>query len=721
LALLAVLAAARTGGVSRDKVAGLLWPETPEKQARHHLSDALWALHEALGEDAIVSLGDTLRLNPAVLGSDLGAFRSALESGDLETAVRLYAGPLLDGFYLSDTRDFEGWVESERQQLASQFANALESLADQAEEGGDYRQALGWWRKLAAHDPYDSRVAVRLMRALTTAGDPANALKYAQEHEVLLKREVGIEPPAEVRQLVERLRLGEDIAVGPQRAHAGEQEPHLIRRALLVVVPVAVLGVGAWIITSYRTRALERRSIAVLPCDARTGDTAQGLLADRWTEELIERLSRIGALRVKSWLSVRGYRGAAFTSDEVAAETGAHVLVRCRVEETEDDVRLSVQLIEVDSDEIVWSEDYRRNLSAEGVNEIQVSAARQIAAALGAGLAPGEAARLEQPLTDDLEALRLFRLGRYYTYLGQQQAQRAVEYFDRAIALDPMFGMAYVEKAAAIWMRDEGLRPLREFAPEHRQLVLKALEIDEGNARAHSELGLLQLTYNFDWRSAERHLKRAIELDPNSGEAHMWYGFALPAVGRADEGIVELARAVQLDPANPFAARKHAQGLVMAHRYDEALAEAQRALEMAPRNSGTLSLLGSIRLAQGEYDEGIARFAEAREILGPETEIRVMSRLAYGYARAGRRAEAEVILEQLEARVRDGGFVPAEGIALIHVGLDNTDEAFEWLERSYEQRGYSLLWLLASGPLFDSVRDDPRFQELRKRVGFEEW
>jgi TolB-like protein/Flp pilus assembly protein TadD len=594
-----------------------------------------------------------------------------------------------------------------------------------------------------------------LIRALATAGDPANALKHAREHEVLLKEELGIEPTAEVRQLVERLRQGEDMALGPQRAHAGERQPpeaqrgqpeksakpvttasvpsfrtvreavpghrrQLIRRAMFVAVPVALLGIGAWVVASSRTRALDRRSVAVLPCVAVTGDTARGLLADRWTEELIERLSRIGALRVKSWLSVQRYRDAAVTSHEIAAETGARTLVRCRVDQTEDDVRLLVQLIEADRDEIVWSEDYRRNLSAEAVNEIQVNAARQIAAALGAGLAPAEDTRLEQSLTQDLEALRLFRLGRYYTYLGGRGPQRAIEYFDRAIARDSLFGMAYVEKAAAIWMRDEGRRPPREFVPEHHQLVLKALEIDEGNARAHSELGLLQLTYNFDWHSAERHLKRAIELDPNSAEAHMWYGFALPAVDRADEAIVELARAVQLDPANPYATRKYAQGLLMAHRYDAALAECQRALEMGPRNPGTLGLLGWIRLARGEYEEAIARYAEAREIVGPEREIGYMSRQAYGYARLGRRAEAETILEQLHARGKEG-FVPAENIALIHVALGNTDEVFRWLERAYEERGATLLWLLASDPLCDSVRDDSRFQELRKRVGFEEW
>jgi DNA-binding SARP family transcriptional activator len=319
LALLALLATARTGGVSREKVLGLLWPENSEKQARHYLSDALWTLRDSLGEDAIVSSGDTVSLNPSVIRSDLATFREALHHGDLAAAVDRYDGPFLDGFYLSDNRDFEGWVESERQHLGSQFANVLESLADQAEEDGDYRQALGWWRRLTAHDPYDSRIAVRLMRALAIAGDPANALKYAREHEVLLKQELGIEPPVEVRQLVERLRRSEDMALDPQRTYAGARHPtetelgqpeksatlatasvpglrtlrqtvpghrrQLVRRAMLVVVPVAVLGLGTWVVTSSRKRARDRRSIAVLPCDAMTGDTTRGLLADRWTEE----------------------------------------------------------------------------------------------------------------------------------------------------------------------------------------------------------------------------------------------------------------------------------------------------------------------------------------------------------------------------------------------------------------------------------------------------
>ena len=206
LAVLALLAVAREKGCSRDKLIGYLWPEIEQDRARHRLTDSVYLLRKSLGEDVLLAAGDTLRLNPEVVEVDAAGFLDALDSNALEAAVEFYEGPFLDGFYMSGVPEFERWVESERQRFADACADAVEELAEGSERAEDYRLAVNWWKRLAAHDPYNSRYALRLMQALAAAGDRGNALQFAQEHERRLSEELGIEPDEEFYAFVERLR-----------------------------------------------------------------------------------------------------------------------------------------------------------------------------------------------------------------------------------------------------------------------------------------------------------------------------------------------------------------------------------------------------------------------------------------------------------------------------------------------------------------------------------
>ncbi|HKT60310.1 MAG TPA: BTAD domain-containing putative transcriptional regulator, partial [Gemmatimonadales bacterium] len=207
LALLAVLATARPGSASRDKLMAWLWPERDTEPARRLLNQAVHALRQALGADAILSVGEDLQLDPRVVRCDVVAFEEALAAGAPDRAAALYAGPFLDGFHLDDAPEFERWVDLERDRLAAARAKALEALAGSAERAGDLGSAVEWWRARAVHDPYDSRVAFRLVQALEQMGNRAGALQHAAAHRQLLREELEIEPPAELRALVERLRL----------------------------------------------------------------------------------------------------------------------------------------------------------------------------------------------------------------------------------------------------------------------------------------------------------------------------------------------------------------------------------------------------------------------------------------------------------------------------------------------------------------------------------
>jgi DNA-binding SARP family transcriptional activator/Flp pilus assembly protein TadD len=223
LALLALLAGARPRAVSRDKLMAWLWPERESEPARRLLNQAVHALRQALGPETILSAGDELQFNAAVIDCDVVAFEEALVAGAPDRAVPLYGGPFLDGFYLDDAPEFERWVDRERDRLAAAYAKAAESLAAAAERAGDSSGAVEWWKARSAHDPYDSRVALRLMQALERAGNRAGALQHAAAHRQLLREELEIEPPAEVRALVDQLRRTPPIPSPAPRTEAAHQ------------------------------------------------------------------------------------------------------------------------------------------------------------------------------------------------------------------------------------------------------------------------------------------------------------------------------------------------------------------------------------------------------------------------------------------------------------------------------------------------------------------
>ncbi len=206
IALLSILALARGRPVGRERLIGLLWPENSSDSARHTLSEALYVLRKDIADDLFVAVGDEVALNRAVMDSDTGCFEDALDALRAEDAVRAYGGPLLDGFYVADAPEFERWAEAERGRLARAYAQALEALATAAEHGGDRLAAAGWWQRLGAHDPYNSRVALRVVSALDAVGDRVAAFRFAATHAALMREELGADPDPELTRLVERLR-----------------------------------------------------------------------------------------------------------------------------------------------------------------------------------------------------------------------------------------------------------------------------------------------------------------------------------------------------------------------------------------------------------------------------------------------------------------------------------------------------------------------------------
>src|SRR5690242_263619 len=356
LALLALLAAAGKSGLGRDKVVAYLWPEADAEHARGLLKQACYALRRDLHQPDLL-LGTTqLSLNPAVIASDVQAFDDALERRDNATAADLYAGPFLDGFYLSEAAEFERWVEAERRRLRDRANAALERLATEAAAGGDTRAAVAWWRRIAALDRLNSRIARNLMQALVAVGDRGGALQVARVHETLLREELGATPDAAVRDFAARLRAEDATPPAPLprtaavvTAPASEPstgsthgpEPATPRwwarlptrpaAVGLTFVAAALLG-GAWFVfhaeLNARSTAAARspKRLAVLPF-VNLGPAQDEYFADGITEEITTRLAAIDSLRVIGRTSANVYRGTRKTLQEIGAELGVDYAV----------------------------------------------------------------------------------------------------------------------------------------------------------------------------------------------------------------------------------------------------------------------------------------------------------------------------------------------------------------------------------------------------------
>ncbi|UCG87915.1 MAG: hypothetical protein JSW71_05055 [Gemmatimonadota bacterium] len=348
VAVLAVVAAAEEPGITRDKVTGLLWPDMPDDVARHTLRDALYLIRGTLGEAAIEGGGGLLRINRDHLWTDVGAFRDAIATGDLEAAVELYRGPFLDGFYSRHGIDFETWVDATRKQLATQYEEVLISLAHVAEENEDHSAAAAWWRHLVAHDPPNTRFAIGLIKALAASGDPGNAMLSVQEHERILRDEFGVPPPPELKALETALgressRTVElpDVVGGsnmsPLRRMVAAKPGLRMRGWTVWVVVVAVLSLTAvWLLGSMATNQPEYRSdlVVVAPLANRTGDPeldVYGTLGSDWIIHGIQQggiADVVPALTVQMlWRDLENGESPADPVQFLARRTGAALIV----------------------------------------------------------------------------------------------------------------------------------------------------------------------------------------------------------------------------------------------------------------------------------------------------------------------------------------------------------------------------------------------------------
>ena len=457
------------------------------------------------------------------------------------------------------------------------------------------------------------------------------------------------------------------------------------------------------------------RSLAVLPLENLSRDPEQEYFADGMTEQLITDLAKISELKVISRTSVMQYKRARKPLPQIAQELGVDAVVEGSVQRSGDRVRISAQLIDARADQHLWARSYERDL--RNVLALQDDVAQAIANELKIKLASQGQPRLTGSRPVDPEAYEAYLKGRYYSSKRtEKDLKKSIEYFQQAIEKDPNYASAYSGMADAYALLGfRGNLPSNEALSKAKAAALKAVELDDSLADAHASLAFIAEIHEWDWATAEREYKRALELNPGYAAGHNWYAGYLMYVGRFEEGIAEAKRARDLDPLSLPVNNALAGRLLVAGRVDEALEQLKKTLEMDPRFASAHQTLGWAYLNMGKHEEAIQEFQQALQLSGTDDTDHIVD-LGFAYAAAGKRELARKILAKLK-KLHEQGVVPSGSIAILYGSLGVLDEAFAWLEKAYEERDPELTYIKVPARRFEPLRHDPRYQDMLRRMG----
>ena len=518
---------------------------------------------------------------------------------------------------------------------------------------------------------------------------------------------------AEVRAVLEASPSTASAAV-PPTAPAGRSRWGLAAAGALALLLAALVGLNFGKVREHimgRPGPPRIESIAVLPLDNFSRDPEQEFFADGMTEQLIADLSKIRALRVISRTSVMQYKGKSKPLPEIARELNVDAVVEGSVLRSGDKVRITAQLLYAPKDQHLWAESYERDL--RDVLAMQGEVARDVANQIRITVTPQEQTRLGSRRQVDPEVYQLTLRGQYYAKRGTlTDIEKGIQYFLQAIGKDVSYAPAHAGLAFAYSGLTPDHKPPQEVMPKAKAEALRAIELDETLSEAHTALAVVRMYYDWDWIAAEKELKRAIELNPSSADAHDQYGNYFCALAQFEASIAESRRAHDLDPLSPVIHFDLLSNLLSARRYDETIEECRRALEREPNFSFAYAVMGVAYGQKRQFPEAIAAMEKSIQI-DPNWHSQLF--LAHLRAAAGDKAEAKKLLAKMEDLSRTQ-YVCAYEIATVHVTLGDNDTAYKWMQKGVKEQCDCLVWL-KSEPWMDPFRSHPRYLELLKRVG----
>src|SRR5437660_292256 len=476
-----------------------------------------------------------------------------------------------------------------------------------------------------------------------------------------------------------------------------------------VIAPVAlsfvVIGVAGYFYLS-RNHKPAIESIAVMPFVNQSGNQDVEYLSDGMTETLINSLSQLPNLSVKARSSVFRYKGREVEPQVVGNELNVQAILNGRVVQRANDLILYLSLVDTRTGNQIWGEQYNRKQA--DLISLQNEIGRDVLAKLRTKLSGADEQKVAKNFTQNAEAYQLYLQGRFFANKRTPQSiQKAIEYYQQAIAKDPNYALGYAGLSDGY-----GLLAYYSAAPaaaafsKAREAALRGLSLDDNLAEAHNALGFVLTVADYDYEAGEREYKRAIELNPNYTTAHHNLGVMLSRTGRPAEGMAELRRALELEPFSSVVNRLYGEVLVFTRHYDEGLAQLKKTVEMDPGFPTTYFALSNTYRLMGKYVESVEAYARFQELYDrPQTAA---------FARASFAAGGwQGFLRDMTSK-RPEGFSPYMA-AVFFAQLGERDKAFAELEKAYENREYQLRFLKID-PSVDSLRDDPRFKELMRRM-----
>ena len=518
------------------------------------------------------------------------------------------------------------------------------------------------------------------------------------------------------------------VAENPSRkkilGHRRLQERVLWSWAVLAGITIVLIALAGAYVQWSRSRGRPQLSagrlmLAVLPFENLTGDASQDYFSDGLTEEMIAQLGRANPERlgVIARASVMHYKNSQQPLQQIGHDLGVQYVLEGSVRRDSAKVRITAQLIRMSDQKSVWSRQYDRELTTllalQG--EIAQEIADEIQLTLGNGHKRVAPYPEPAPSPSSYETYDLYLKGRYFLNKRNAQGfQEATEYFQQAIAKDPHYAQAYAGLADSYALTGSyNLGPQEELIPKARAAALRALEIDDTLAEAHTSLALIAENYDWDWQTAGKEFRRAIQLDPNYPTAHHWYAEYLAWQGRFDEAFTESERAHQLDPLSLIISSDHGAILYYSRQYDRAIEQFRTILDMDPTFPRAHGLLVLAYVQQKRFADALADIKKWKRT---DNSPAIWAIQAFVYGRSGQQVQAQHALAKFEQLNRNGRVDPTAFFALAYAGMDDKEKLFTCLQKAFSERSNSLTALKVD-PIYDPFRSDPRFQALLARVG----
>ncbi len=460
------------------------------------------------------------------------------------------------------------------------------------------------------------------------------------------------------------------------------------------------------------------KSIAVLPFTNISADTENEYFCDGLAEELLNALAKIEDLKVAARTSAFSFKGKNTNVSEIGNVLKVKTVLEGSVRKSGNRIRIAVQLVNASDGYHLWSERYDREM--KDIFEVQDEITLAVVDALKVKLFGAEKLAVLKRYTNNPKAYQLFLKGRYHWYkFTPENVRKSRDYFQQAIDLDPSYAPGYAGLSEFYGISSAlGMMPPNEGWPKAEALMIKAQQLDDTLSEGHNGLAAIRMFYYRDWDGAEREIKRAIELNPNFAEVHHLYAYCLAAIGRLNDAIAEMQRALELDPLSLTYQRYLGKCFYYTRKYDEAIREYYQALELDANNAWVYEEIGNTYERKEMSDETVAAWQQAMTLVGDNELVEILN-TAYaggGFTKA-LLAVAEKRLERLNERSKSGEYVPAIEFARLYLRLGDKERAFEWLEKASEERNSFPLYISVD-PFYDSLRGDPRFHDLLRRVGF---